>query len=185
MQSILALTPLSCNHKKMKFVLLLSCLLFFLSGCGGEADRELNDPNQQISFAIPGGWEVLPNSNGTRFQASTQENADEPQGAIIMVNTLLVDEPRDLKRQRDAWIEYHESRGLAIVLNSTYQANGVTGIEFANEQIGSMGKEILHQIQFHYPGVLVVTHLQVPVDGYEAILPAYHKVVDSIRPTSR
>ena len=101
-----------------------------------------------------------------------------------MVNTSLEDEPRDLVRQRDAWIANHERRGLRIVVSSKYEAKGVAGVEFANEQTGMMGQEILHQIHFQYPGVLVLTHLQVSVEDYETMLPVYREVVDSIHPLS-
>ncbi len=177
-------TQCSIAQPKMKIIPPLLCILFLLVGCGGEGSRKLTDPRQQISFEIPKGWETLPNSNGTRFHATTQEDAIDASRAIIMVNTILVDEQRDLVRQRDEWIAHHEQRGLRIVLRSTYQKNGVTGVEFANEQAGMMGQEILHQIQFHYPGVLVLTHLQVPVEDYETMLPIYHEVVRSIQPLS-
>jgi len=168
----------------MKTLLPFLFIVFLFAGCGGDGSREIIDPRQRISFGIPKGWEALSNSNGTRFLAPTQDGAIRSSQAIIMVNTLLEDEPRDLVRQRDAWIANHERRGQRILLSSIFEANGVIGVEFANEQTGMSGQEILHQIQFHFPGVLVVTHLQVPVEDYETMLPVYREVVDSIRPLS-
>lgn len=165
----------------MKKLLTFLHIVILLSGCGGDGLRELTDPRQQISFQIPSDWETLPNSNGTRFLGPSPGDGPPSSRPIIMVNTMLEDEPRDLARQRDSWIAFHERRGSRIVLNSKYEGNGVNGVEFANEQTGMTGQEILHQIQFHFPGVVVLTHLQVPVEDHETMLPVYRKVVDSIR----
>lgn len=149
-------------------------LVLILSACGG-GETTRTDPKNLVSYTLPAGWEAVPASGETRFSPPGG-------GAEIQVNTLEIDKPRKLEAERDAWLSFHEERGMEIIENDSYTIGELTGVSFANEAETAMGASVQHQILLQKPGVLVMTHLTVGKDRYEELLPVYESVVRSIKP---
>jgi hypothetical protein len=150
--------------------------MVLLAGCGSGGETR-TDRHGMITYQVPDGWEAVPGSMETRYRP-----AEGVIRAEIQVSTIIIDEPRDLKAERDQWLGFQEKQGNGILLNIDYADNGFKGVAYAHQTKTSMGDSIQHLVQMQRPGVLVSTYLMAPEDRYEDFLPAYKFVLDSILP---
>jgi len=151
-------------------------LLLALSACGGAGADSMTDPSGRITFELPAGWTEAAGSNATRFSPPGSP------GVQVQVNTVDDNGRVSLAQRRDSWLDFHRENGATVLLEREWPAGNLPGLEYAHSAEGIRGEMIWHHILLSGDGYVVATYLQAPPSTYEQILPAYRRIVESVRP---
>jgi hypothetical protein len=173
--------------------LLLLLALSAVAGCdsAGEPDWEAHS-TELISFELPDTWETVPDWNGHAF------SPDEDSYEKIQIQIRASDNYRNSARKiRDSWVGMREiSEREGKLMSSDYSTqNGFERFDLVNRapapsveliplEYQLAGDQIYHKVMMINEQKLSITaSLLAEEADYEACLPIFQRMLESIRPS--
>ncbi len=170
------------RHKSFTHTFLLVTSLCCIAACapngGSESDNYRQGAKGLVEFRLPEGWTPVTGSSETRFEPAPGIG----QGVQIQVTELPISRPRNLEKERDAWLDHQKETGSEVLKSEPWRQDGFAGVEYVHTGSSAMGSAIWHVVNIQNDDVLVATYLVAGEDAYETYLPVYLEVVKSIRP---
>lgn len=168
--------------KSFTHTFLLAICLACIAACAPSGGSETGNYRQGakgiVEFRLPEGWTPVTGSAETRFKPAP----DIGQGVQIQVTEIPISRPRNLEKERDAWLDHQKESGSEVLKSEPWRQDGFTGVEYVHTGSSVIGSAIWHIVNVQNDKVLVATYLVAGEDAYETYLPVYLEVVKSIRP---